>query len=253
MKSSKRGENSGKREAEVEQNVRIAILEDEQEAAELLESYIAQFYDGKDVPVVAKFESAVNFLEKFRNNYDILFLDIELPDGDGMEVARKVRKTDKNIVIIFVTNMAQFAIKGYEVQAFDYFVKPVTYKNFCIKFAEALDLFTARREVPIWISNKEGKRRLLASRIKYIESYQHMLVYHTLDGDYRATGSLAALEEQLAEGTFAMCNRCYLVNLRFVTLVRQFDCTVGGDVLQISHGKRGAFLRALTDYLAGGG
>ena len=124
--------------------------------------------------------------------------------------------------------------------------------NFAFKLKEALETFRRRTDVAVWISNKDGKMRLSASKIKYIEVYKHVLVYHTVDGDFTSSGSLCALEEQLRSAFFASCNRCYLVNLRYVTSVRQLSVTVDGEELQISHLKRAAFMRALNAFLSGG-
>ena len=148
--------------------------------------------------------------------------------------------------------MAQYAVKGYEVRAFDFIVKPVSRYNFAFKLKEALETFRRRTDVAVWISNKDGKMRLSASKIKYIEVYKHVLVYHTVDGDFTSSGSLCALEEQLRSAFFASCNRRYLVTLRYVTSVRQLSVTVDGEELQISHLKRAAFMRALNAFLSGG-
>lgn len=179
-------------------------------------------------------------------------MDIELPDGDGMEVVRRLREKDKDVIVIFVTNMSQYAVKGYEVRAFDFIVKPVSYGNFSVKLTGALECFRQKRGKDIWISNKDGKTRLRTSRVKYVEVVQHMLIYHTLDGELKASGSLGQLQEELAEEPFALCNRCYFVNLRFVTAVRQFEVLLGGEKLQISRLKRNSFMVALNDFLAGG-
>ena len=139
------------------------------------------------------------------------------------------------------------------MRALDYVVKPVSYFNFAAKFTEALETFRMRSDEYIWISNKEGKIRLSAASIVYVEVFQHMLVYHTTEGDYKASGSLLSAQEALKNRSFSPCNRCYLVNLRYVTKVQGLTATVGGKQLQISTRSRSSFMRDLNDYLAGGG
>ena len=102
-------------------------------------------------------------------NFDIVFMDIELPDGNGMDLVRQMRETDKTTLVIFVTNLAQCAIEGYKVRAFDFIVKPISYYNFKLSFSNALDALEINKDIEIWIKNKEGEVRLLASRIIYIE------------------------------------------------------------------------------------
>ena len=102
------------------------------------------------------------------------------------------------------------------------------------------------------VAQKEGRIALRSSRITYVEVSGHMLVWHTTDGEYRASGSLGEAEEALRGEPFAYCNRCYYVNLRYVSAVRQYDVWVDGERLQISRLKRTQFMTALGDYLAAG-
>ncbi len=71
--------------------------------------------------------------EHYRADYDIVFMDIELPGINGMEAAHRLREIDQQVILIFVTNMAQFAVKGYEVDALDYIIKPAQYGPLSIK------------------------------------------------------------------------------------------------------------------------
>ncbi len=95
-----------------------------------------------------------------------------------------------------MTNLAQYAVKGYEVRAFDFVVKPVSYYNFMLKFSAAPDNPELNKDTEIWIKSKEGRVRLLASRIIYVEVLKHYLTYHTKDGDFTALGSIGGAAEQ---------------------------------------------------------
>ena len=232
----------------------VAIVEDEKEAAEKLQSFLERFGRERDEQFnIAHYRDAVTFLSEDQKKFDLVFMDIELPDVDGMEAAKRLRKKDSDVMIIFVTNMAQYAIKGYEVRAFDFIVKPVSYGNFSVKLLGVMDVLRSRDGKYVWVSNIDGKMRLHSSAIRYVEVVQHMLIYHTTDGDIKASGSLSALENELKGEPFAFCNRCYFVNLRYVTAVRQFDVWLGSEKLQISRLKRASFMSALNDFLAGGG
>lgn len=235
------------------EKVRAIIVEDEKDAADLLDGFLKRYGREKDVEFdVCRYGDASTFLCNYRNNADLIFMDIELPDGDGMSAVAKIRERDAEVTVIFVTNMSQYAVKGYEVRAFDFIVKPVTYHNFSVKLTSALGCIRQRLGKDIWISNKEGKMCIRSSRIKYIEVVQHVLVFHTLDGDYTQSGALSNIQDALAGEPFSLCNRCYLVNLRFVTAVKQFDVYLGEQKLQISRLKRNGFMRDLNDFLAGG-
>ncbi len=233
-------------------NTRIAIVEDDHNAAELLSGYLDRYAAESnrkfDVDV---FYNAGTFLTE-RGSFDIVLMDIELPDGNGLDVSRKLREQDENVLIIFVTNMASLAIKGYEVRAFDFVVKPVSYNSFVLKFSGAIDALRKKHGKDIWISNKDGKIKLNTTEIKYVEIMSHILIYHTVRGEYRETGTLAELQELLADEPFALCNRCYFVNLAYVTAVKQQYAVVGDESLQISRAKRALFKSALNNHIAMG-
>lgn len=235
--------------------IEAAIVEDETREAENLAAMM-QRYSAESGGTVqfktTRFAGSIPFLEGYTQRFDIVFMDIELPDLDGMKAARRLRETDQNVMIVFVTNMAQYAIKGYEVRAFDFVVKPVAYKDFAMKMTSALECIGRKRGKEIWVSNKDGKRGIRTSDIKYIEVVQHMLIYHTVHGDIRASGALSLVENELSGEPFAYCNRCYYVNLRYVTAVHQYDVYLGGEKLQISRMKRAPFMSALNNFLAGG-
>ena len=233
--------------------IKIAIVEDDKEQADLLTQYLNKYGDENECSFEIKhFDRAEKFLENCNGNFEIVFMDIELPDGNGMDVVQKMRETDKTTLVIFVTNLAQYAVKGYKVRAFDFIVKPISYYNFSLNFPSALECLQANKDMEIWIKTKEGKVRLFASRIVYIEVMKHYLTYHTKDGNFTVLGSIDNVADELKGSSFSFCNRCYLVNLKYVTQVVQMQTMVDGEWLQISRRKRTDFLKDLNDYLAGG-
>lgn len=233
--------------------IRIAIVEDEKNSSDLLVNYLEKYSNDKNIRFDVKtFFSCNQILNNYNNNFDIIFMDIELPDGNGLETIRKIREVDKNVIVVFVTNMAQYAVKGYEVRAFDFIVKPVTSYNFYIKLDNILNLFEQKKDDEIWISNKDGKMKLNISSIYYIEVIQHMCIYHTKEGNFKATGSLNNIEKTLSKYNFSLCNRCYLVNLRYVTSVKKGFVLINNEELIISRAKQASFMKDLNDFLAEG-
>ena len=105
---------------------RIAIVEDEAAVREQLAGYVTEFADGMEI------------LEDYRPQFDIIFLDVEMKHLDGMETARRIRERDGGVLIVFITNMAQYAIRGYAVGALDYVLKPVPYFAFSQQLQKAL-------------------------------------------------------------------------------------------------------------------
>lgn len=232
---------------------KIAIVEDEAESRATLQSYLKRFQEEKgEACNVVLFHNGMDFISSYKNDYDVVLMDIEMPLLNGMETARKLRKIDETVVLIFITNMAQYAINGYEVDASDFLLKPVGYFTFSLKFAKALRGRERRRDAEFCLETTEGKVRLHLSDIYYVESDKHYNIFHTAQGDYRMRINMKDLEEIFANKNFARCNTSYLVNLAYVSRVKQDVVRVGEYELVISRTKKKSFLDALTVYLGGG-
>ena len=234
--------------------IRIAIVEDEAAVRQQLEGYFERYTRQYGTTFDIKtFTDGIEILDDYRPIYDLILLDVEMKHLDGMETAQRIRTLDKEVSIVFITNMAQYAIKGYAVGALDYVLKPVPYFAFSQQIQKAEEQLRRRERHYLAIAVEGGLRRLDTARIYYVESEGHRVHYYTEDGDFTAPGALKALEEKLADRPFARCNSGYLVNLAQVKAVQQNTVEVGPYELQVSRPKRKAFLEALTDYIGGEG
>ena len=234
--------------------IRIVLVEDAPDSNTIMKSYLERFSaETEYVFEIKTYEDGVSFLQEYDYSADIILMDIDLPGQSGIETVRKLREQDKNVLIMFVTSLVHYAVEGYSVEAFDYIVKPVAYYEFLVKIKRALARVVSRRDkrLEIHLKGGVGKAFVFVSDIKYVEIMGHTLIYHTTNGNYSCYGSMKSICEELRNFPFALCNRCYLVNLRYVSGINQFEVMIGNETLQISHLKRAEFMKRLNYYHAG--
>lgn len=227
----------------------IAIIEDEDTAAEELTRFIKQYgRETNQLFHITRFPYATSLLKNYKPIYDIIFMDILLPNMNGMEASVRLRELDQNVVLVFVTNMANFAVKGYEVDALDFIIKPVGYDSFAMKMSKAVTAAARRKSYDIAIPLDGAMKIISAYRVYYIEADKHYLIYYTEEGNFRARGTLSTLENNLIPEKFFRCNSCYLVNMKFITEVEGNTVVVGPGKLKISRARKKDFMNALTNY-----
>ncbi len=231
---------------------RIAIVEDDPADRELLVRSLRRFEAEKGLRFDLKeFQDGEDLVTGYSADYDLILMDIQMTFMDGMTAARKVREMDPDVVLLFVTNAPQYAIEGYKVRAVDYILKPITWFSFSESLSRALLYVRDRGSDTITIALRDGMTRLPVDRICYVEVQDHQLIYCTRDGRYVAKGTIRDAEAQLRPPLFCRCNRCYIVNLKYVEAFKGSDLRVNGDVLQVSRRQRRAFLDALNLYVNG--
>ena len=177
--------------------LRIATVDDEADITAMLKEYIQRFAEetGREI-IVESYKSGFELLgiSKFP---DIVFLDVEMPNFNGMETARAIREKDDGCIIIFITNMARYAIEGYSVNALDYILKPVNYSSFYFKLQRAVEVAEKMQKATITVTVKYGKIRVAVSDIYYVEVIKHKLIYHTSDGDIEVWDSMKNVQSVL--------------------------------------------------------
>lgn len=233
--------------------IHVAIVEDVSETVEQFRKFFRRLSEEQPEYTfcLSSFCTADAFLAAYQPMYDLIMMDIEMPGTNGMDASYQLRKMDASVALMFVTNMAQFAVKGYEVDAFDFVVKPVTYPNFKMKMQRILLKLSRRATKSILLNLPEGARRILPSEILYIEVSGHDVVYHTCHGTYTAYGTLKAVEASLDARQFVRCNNCYLVNLNYVVGVQEDDVVLKDARLRISRARKKGFMQDLNNYLGG--
>lgn len=231
--------------------INVAIVEDDSDITAQLQAYLQKLSKERGVEFsVAAYGDALGFLDAYKSQFDIVLMDIELPNMNGMDAAMRVRAVDDDVILIFVTYMAQFAVRGYEVRAFDFIVKPLQYFPFSTKIYNAVKEAQHRCENSILVKTPDGIERLAVSKIKYIEVSGHTMQIHMTDRTVELRCSMTEMEEKLRPYHFLRSNVCYLLNPRFIDKISENQVIIGGTGLPISRPKKKDFLRELAAYFS---
>lgn len=230
--------------------MRIAIVEDDKHYVDNIQRNIQQYSDEYGVNFSTDiFSDGEDIASNYKPIYEIIFFDIEMKKMDGMTAAEKIRELDKDVIIIFITNSPQYAIKGYKVDALSYLLKPVTYFAFSQELNRSIKRIEKRSTSYLIITTKAGVARLNTKDILFIESFKHRVIVHTNDETFSFFGTIKDTEKKLPDTHFARCNNCYLVNLSHVSGINDGFAFVGKHKLQISRSRKKEFLVVLTDYI----
>lgn len=230
----------------------LAIVEDEDSAADKLKGYIEKYSEQTGQKFnITRFSNPIDFLKNYASVYAVVFMDIQLPQKDGMSAAMELRRLDKTVSIVFITNLIQYAQKGYEVDAVAYLLKPVKYYDFALKFRKALDVYAMNERHDITLTLSNGTTRISTDKLMYVEIVRHKLLYHLVDEVLEVTGVLKNVEQNLKKYGFLRCNSCYLVNPKFIKSVSGLKILVGNDELSISRPRKNTFMTELANWYAG--
>lgn len=222
--------------------LKIAIVEDEPEYYELLAGHIGRYTAEQGIPCdIAHFSDGVIFLTGYQPVYDLIFMDIQMPRVNGFEASQRLRELDPKVKLVFVTSYAQFAPRGYEVEAAGFLVKPVSYLSFVTLMDRLMRTGMRDRDAELVIHLRNGVRVIPYGELMYIEISGHNLKYVTESGVIEASGSFTKLEEILPKESFARPSNSFIVHLKFVKGITGNTVQVGSYELPISRARKKEF------------
>ena len=229
--------------------IKIAIVEDEVLYADQLQEYLKKYEEEyRETFEISVFQDGDQIVHHYKAEYDVILMDVEMRFMDGMSAAEEIRKMDTEVVIIFITNMPQYAVRGYEVDALDYVLKPITYFAFAQRLNRAIERIKKRTKRVISVNIKGSQIRMPIESVYYIESQGHTLIFHGVNGEVKAPGTMKEIQEKLRDEHFFRGNKGYLINLAHVDRVVEGCAVVAGEELVLSRGRRKEFMEALAGF-----
>ena len=232
------------------QTLSIAVCDDEIIAccnmAAKIEGVLAHL---KTPCVIRQFNSGQELLQT-TENFDIIFLDIIMHGQDGMTTARLLRDKAPDTILIFVSSSRDYVFDAYDVEAFQYLVKPIDPKKLTNVLQKAIRKTENRSQEYMMISVERQNRKLFLDDIYYFEIKGRKIDIHTADGILTYYEQIGVLESHLQGKGFFRCHKSFLINLKYVdTYNRQEVILDNGEKVMIAKRRYDDFIKEILSYM----
>ena len=228
----------------------IAICDDEREFVQHLKKMLDQYSAeiGEEIKVTAYYDG-LELIKKYDTTIDLIFLDIKMSHVNGLRAAEHIRQIDENVSIIFLTTLTQYGLEGYRYQATNYIVKPMKYIRLKAEMDQWMKKHRKEDSPAVVIANDDGKYKVPLKSIRYIETYNRNLLFHTEQENIVCYKRMKEIEQELRDKGFVRCHTSYIVNLFYVKGIKKLDVElITGEIIPISQPKRKEFMERLADY-----
>ena len=210
--------------------IKCLIVDDEELARSLLKTYIAKV---NFLELVADFENPLDAIKVLKEQkIDLLLLDIQMPEIKGTDFAKMIPPSTQ---VIFTTAYSEYALEGFELNAIDYLLKPITFERF-LKAVNKIKTKTNQEtsEDSIIVKSGYDLHKIKFDTILYIESDSEYVIYHTPQGKIMSNQSLSALEKKLPAESFMRVHRSYIVNKAKVNALKGRDLLIDKAIIPVS-------------------
>lgn len=228
--------------------MRIAVCDDEPKYCQQVKMKIEHVFHRLDL-LVDTFLHGKDLLKRFQSQrYDVIFLDIEMPELDGISLAKKLREESEDVILVFLTGHIEYALEGYEVNALRYLTKPVREDKLREVLRYVMEQEKRRRS--LWLKTDWGEERVAVSDMIYLEAQNQNILVCTRDKKYVVRYNMGDFEDELRQDGFFRIHRGYLVSLDKIKGFHKREVLLEGDVrLPVSRTRERALREALYQYI----
>lgn len=228
--------------------LRVAVCDDDEKA---LGETMAMLTEYNKIRLQADGYPSGKALLAAGKKYDILLLDIDMADMDGIETAKRIRETDREVKLIYITNYSDYTIFAFAVHAFAYLLKPLQKEELYAQLDEACAYGFSRQETELEFQAKEGIVHVKPSQILCFEYCERQVLLHTEKRIWHLKRKITEVAEEMEPYGFAVPHKSFVVNLYAVEKIHGYEMTLtDGRRIPLSQKKSVQFRGALNQYLA---
>lgn len=229
----------------------IAICDDDKYELDQLNNMIAKYCNEKNIKIFTSIYEKGEELLHSTKKFHIIFLDIQMDQINGIEVAKIIRSKDKNVKIIYVTNFSNYQTDAFSVRAFGYVTKPFTYETICKQLDDAIEYTKMEKDkINFTFDTNLGIKTLNLEDIYYFESCDHKIEIVAKDRTYKINDSITNIIHNFKRYGFSMPHKSFVVNLYYVSSIKGYDVSLtSGDLIPISQKRAVEFKADFHSYL----
>lgn len=229
----------------------IAIVDDSKITCDFLNDVCYTYYHQKNQDVSIDIFFNGTLLLQSKKQYDIIFLDIELGIDNGIDVAQRLRKKDKQVLIVVISGYEKYKMSAYSIHCFDFLDKPIS-KEGIIKLLKEIDEYGSV-DIPkesITLKTLQGTKKIYIDAIRYCEYKERKVFIYTLSQTYDLYIPLKELFYELKDKGFGMCHRSFIVNFKRIDLVHSQEIILDNQFrLPLSKSKKKEFIKQFKNYI----
>lgn len=232
--------------------MKIAICDDEKQLRSTILGLIEPHFASKSEYFISEFSCGEELIKYYESekDFDIIFLDIEMKEKNGIETAREIRKIDKKAIIIFITSHLNYVFDTFRVNAFQFLEKPINKEDFNNDFRRAINAYK-KMHYKYEINYKNQISVIDVENITHIEVLNHSIFVHCNAKSYQKTGKLKDEIINLYQFGFVQCHKSFLVNMLHIKSIGESNIILKNDTdLIISKKYRKLVLESFNKFLS---
>lgn len=229
---------------------RMVICEDDATQRKFLKDCILKSVEDICTNIeLLEFSSGEELLEQNLEGIDIYFLDIQMFELTGMDVAKRIRERDNTSEIIFITSLLEYIQDGYKVRAYRYLLKPIEYEDLKENILNCISDIISKRENFIIVEEQGISYKVGIKDITYIEIIKKDITIHTVHKDYNIKNRIKNLEQELSMYNFFRCHKSYLINMEHIDFIGKDNVMIKYIEIPVSKYRMSNLKTKLTNML----